>query len=238
MKFSKVISELFFPSGIKCIVCGAELPRSVEHAVCDECTLALNEKYCLRCGRAIKNQADYCDYCKDNSFNFDKARAPFVYEDNVRKLIHNLKYGNAKYLAKEIAEYLADLYFDTGINADLITFVPMHPKAQKERGYNQAEEIAKELSKITALPVISTIKRVKYTKHFAKMTNKERADAVVGLYEILDGVEIKGKKVLLIDDVLTTGSTVNECSRLLKKSKAESVTVLTFATSRVTPELY
>ncbi len=238
MKLPKVISELFFPSKIKCIVCGAELPKDTVYGLCDKCSLSINEKFCLHCGRSIKNQADYCDYCKENSYSFDKARAPLIYENEVRTLVHRLKYGNAKYLAREMAEILADLYFDGGLDADVVTFVPMHPIAQKERGYNQAEEIAKEFSKIISVPLVCALERTKHTKHFAKMGKEERAEAIKDLYAITNKECVKDKRVILIDDVFTTGSTSNECSKLLKRAKSESVTVLTFATARVTPELY
>ncbi len=239
MRLGRVISELIFPSDIRCIICGDDLPRKTRYNVCDRCKLSFNVKYCLTCGRAINNLADYCDECKNENYYFDLARAPLVYEGEVVRVVHRLKYGGAKYLGEAFAQFMADTFFEQAISADFITFVPMHESKQKSRGYNQAEVIASSLSKIIDLPLVSTLKRVKKTSNLARMNKKERAIAVDGAYEtVLDNNALKGKHVLLIDDVFTTGATTNECSKVLKKAKCASVTVLTFATAKIKPELY
>ena len=240
MNIKRVLAQIFFPSNLKCVVCGRELFADTRYFICEDCLekLSRNTKFCERCGRAMNNDARFCDDCKNNEYAFSVAYAPFIYEDEVRKIVHKFKYGNSKYIAKPIAEFLADLYYEHNFTADLITFVPMHKKAKRERGYNQAEEIAKNLGEILGLPTISTLNKVKNLPHLAKMKKGERAQAVLDAYELIDKAQIKGKKILLIDDVFTTGATANACSQKLNKAKPESITVLTFATAKITPELY
>ena len=141
MKIGRIVSELIYPSDIKCIICGDDLPRKNRYNVCDRCELAFNVKFCLTCGRAMKNLADYCDECQNDKHYYDLARAPLRYEDEVVTIVHRLKYGGAKYLAETFAQFMADTFFEEKLDADLITFVPMHKSKQKSRGYNQAEEI-------------------------------------------------------------------------------------------------
>ena len=240
MNFWRVLSKIFFPPDLKCVVCGRELFDDTRYFICDDClqTLERNTHYCERCGRSMNNDARFCDDCKNNERDFTMARAPFIYKDEARKIVHKLKYGNGKYIAQPIAEFLADLYYEQNLSADIITFVPMHKKPKRERGYNQAEEIAKELSYILNIPCIPTLNKVKNIPHLAKMNKSERAQAVLGVYELLDSKKIKGKKILLIDDVFTTGATSNACCARLKKAKVGDIAVLTFATAKITPELY
>ena len=101
--------------------------------------------------------ADYCDYCQNHKYAFDFARAPFVYENEVVNLVHKLKYGGGKYLAEVMAEFMADEYYESGFDADIVTFVPMHEKKKHKRGYNQAEEIARALSGILELPLVDVL---------------------------------------------------------------------------------
>ncbi len=239
MKLSRAISELLYPSDIKCVICGDDLPRKTRYNVCDRCELSFNTKFCLRCGRAMKNMADYCDRCQNEIYNFDLARAPFEYTGEVVHIVHRLKYGGAKYLAETFAQFMADTYFEQKIEADFVTYIPMHRKKQKNRGYNQAELIAKSLSEIINLPLVSTLERVKQTTNFAKMNRSQRAEAVKGVYALAaHKAELKDKRILLVDDVFTTGATANECSALLKSAKCKMVSVLTFATAKIKPELY
>lgn len=239
MGAGKVISELFFPSDIKCIICGDDLPEKSRYGVCDRCKMSYNNKFCLRCGRAMKNMADYCDRCQSEAPPFDIARAPFVYEGDVRTLVHRMKFGSAKYLAPFMAQYMADCYFESGFRADLVTFVPMHPKRIKRRGYNQAEKIAAALSALIDVPLFPTLERIKATKELAKMKRKERAEEIEGAFALRESDRsVKGRNIVIVDDVFTSGATSGECVRALKKAKCGKVMVLTFATARIKPLLY
>lgn len=180
----------------------------------------------------MEAEGQYCTWCKSSSWFFESARAPFIYKDNVKRLIHKLKYGNGRYIAKEIAPYMADSYYEHSIMSDIITSVPMHLKKRKKRGYNQAEELAGHLSERLGIENISVLEKTVIGKSLARQSASERKESIKDTISLTPSVNVKGKKILLIDDVFTTGSTANECARVLMKAKAEKVNVLTFATAK------
>ena len=235
-----VIRKMFFPEDIKCIICDGELEEKTRFGVCNNCSFDLNTKFCLHCGRNIgHNHANFCVECMNSkSKNYDLARAPVIFTNNAVHLIHKLKYGGAKYLVPYIGEHLFACFLENNINVDYVTCVPMHKKRKKERGYNQAELIAKHFSKISNIEYVDTLKRVKYTTNLARMSKQERSVSISGVFEFCANVDLKGKNVLLIDDVFTSGSTVDECARILKSKRVNSVNVLTFATAKEKPILY
>lgn len=174
----------------------------------------------------------FCSRCKCEKIPFEKARAPFVYSGNVRKAIHKLKYGGGKCLASELSVYLADAYYEHGFSPDVITFVPMHPRKEKTRGYNQAEALAVELGKAVGVEVISLLIKKVFVRSNASQNYASRIESVKNTVGINreSGFDLKGKTVLLVDDVFTTGATAGECSRVLLSGGAKSVSVLTLAT--------
>ena len=238
MKASRVIAEMFYPSGIKCVICGDDLPKETRYCVCERCKLTFNTKFCVKCGRAMKNMADYCDFCQNEGFTFDMARAPFVYENEIVGLVRKLKFGAGKYLGEIMAQFMADVFYENNITADVITFVPLMKSRERKRGYNQSEVIASALKDILDIPLCNLLKRVKKTSTFARMGRRERAEAVKGAFALSGERSVKDLNILLIDDVFTTGSTAEECSRVLKEAGCGKISVLTFATSRIKIELY
>ena len=239
MKFTDILNEIFFPSDIKCIVCGGELSFNTKYGVCDKCNnLDYNTRYCKSCGRHVGAMTPYCIECTNRTHDFDVARAPFVYKNKVKKLVYRLKYGHGAYLSKFMAQFMYDTFLDSQIDVDVVTFVPMPKSRQFERGYNQAEEIAKEFSLISGIEQKALLKRTKFTKNLARMGREERQKAIVNAFDVINKEDVKGKRVLLIDDVFTSGATTNECSKILKKNKASFVYILTFATSTDKIQMY
>lgn len=240
MKFKEAIKELFFPSNIKCIFCDEEIEKENRYCVCGNCSPNFNTQFCLTCGKAIANQSLYCDDCKEGTrYSFDAARAPFVFNGNVKDVVYRLKYGNGKFLVKYMAEYMADTFYEVGWEIDVVTFVPMHKKRLKSRGYNQAELLACELARIIDKPCQALLKREKEMSNLARMNRKQRAEAIKNSIEPLRlDSKLENTNVLLVDDVMTTSATVNECGLALRKLKPNKIYVLTFATSRVEPFLY
>ncbi len=227
---------MLYPQNIKCVVCGRDLFEENRYGICSGCSLTANVRFCPKCGRAIGETSVYCDDCMKHGRAFIEARAPFIYTGNAQKLVYKLKYGGGKYVAKIMAQYLADEYYKNRWYVDFITFVPMHIKREKSRGYNQARLIADELSKITGIPLLDTLTRIKYSNNFARMSRSER------LKEAEESFESKGKfkkkSFILVDDVFTTGATTGSCAKELLKSGASDVYVLTFCTSACKPDLY
>jgi len=164
---------------------------------------------------------------KGNRWNFLRARSAFSYEDPITNLVLRLKYNAEGDIAKFVAPFLAEVVKEV----DVLIPVPLAPKRFKERGYNQADLITIELSMLINVPVVdSFLIRVKHTNAQKKMSLKERKENLHNAFKICPPYSaVKGKRVLLIDDVFTTGSTVDECARVMKKAKPKSIEVLTIA---------
>ncbi len=231
----EAIGKLLYPEGLTCAVCECELDESSRNGLCPDCSVPFISKFCKICGTAlIGSKREYCDRCVGghNKFYFDIARAPFPYErECVHKLIWNLKYGMQPYYAKVMAPPMAELLSKMNIQPTAITYVPLHPKKEKLRTYNQSELLAKQISKITGIPCIKTLNKTVYNKISATALGKDdREKLLKNSFEIAG--DVKGKSLVLIDDVFTTGATSNECAKVLKEAKAKAVYVLTYATSR------
>lgn len=234
-----IIKKIFFPDDIKCIFCDGEIATENRYCSCGNCFPAFNVEFCDLCGKAIANSANYCHDCKEGKrYFFDGARAPFVYSGVVKNVVYALKYGNGKYMARYMAEYMADTFYEAGWKVDCITYVPMNEKRLKERGYNQARLLAENFADLIKQPCEDLLDRKVYSKNLARMSRRERAEAIKGSVSLLNNVNVKNKTVLLIDDVMTTSATANECCKALRLGKADKIYVLTFATSRAKPNLY
>ena len=145
-KFVKFLRRAFYPEDIKCIVCGRELSEYSRYGLCSSCKLEYNENYCEICGISVPAQNRICDRCKSVTYEFDMARSSMLYRDNAAKLVQNLKYNDARYLARYMSEFMADTYYEQHMEAEVVTSVPMHIKHYRSRGYNQSELLAREVS--------------------------------------------------------------------------------------------
>ena len=232
MKFLDYLKALFFPKDIKCIICDEDIFNNEKYCICDKCKskLKINDNGCNKCGAPLHSLAKFCMRCKNDTYYFDKALSPFIYDGEIKNLIYKIKYANAKYLFENIGNILSDFYIDKKLNCDLIMYVPMHPKRQKKRGYNQAEQIANVVSKNLSLPISNkNLTKINYITNQTKLTAKQRRENIKNSFAIQNKDEIKDKNILLIDDVFTTGATTNEISKLLKQNGSKSITVLTVA---------
>ncbi len=159
----------------------------------------------------------------------DKLIAAVEYEPVIGSLLHYLKYKHSKF----VAFYLADfLYFTTQFPAiDLVASVPLHPLRRNERGYNQSELISKRFAKLAHLNYVELLRRTKLTPSQASLQfQNDRLSNLKGIFDLnCPSHIIRGKRILLIDDVCTTGSTLNECAKVLKQYGAHSVIGLTVA---------
>ncbi|MDD4110308.1 MAG: ComF family protein [Clostridia bacterium] len=232
--FNKLL-EVVYPSDITCFLCGNELKD--ENMLCEDCQkkVECTEKICLKCGSPCLTLADYCLHCQKHKRAFKMARAPFVYSGNIAVSVQNFKYNGKKYLANPFSKMMKKEYEKMekeGMQVDLIVPVPLHKDRQKKRGFNQAELIAVELSNLINIPIShNNLQRIKNTETQTNLSYKERQKNLDNAFVITDKTEFKDKNILLIDDVLTTGSTADHCATILKKAKAKNVYVLTFATT-------
>jgi len=177
-----------------------------------------------------------CRLCRDGYYAFDRARSYGVYNDALHYAILLLKYEEVTRLGVRFAERLAEIVALEGeaFGADVIVPVPLHPDRQRERGCNQAELIARPLARLLHLKQgADLLMRTKPRPARLVLTRKEHWDSVRGAYATRKGLRVDKLRVLLLDDVLTTGATLDSCARALKQAGAAAVLGLTVA--RVVP---
>lgn len=230
--------SLFFPSKIKCLICGDDLKEKQDIEICDACKCKLKylteTECCERCGSPMTGQGKFCLNCQNGDCDFDIARSVFLYEGEVKHLISGLKYNNKPYLSRTLSQFLANKYKELGWEADLIIPVPLSPARKKWRGYNQAELLAEGVSDATGVPInTETLVKIKDTDAQATLNLSERRKNLRESFKVMDKYAVKGKRILLIDDVMTTGSTASACTHELKKAHASRVMVLSIAHAKI-----
>lgn len=156
----------------------------------------------------------------------------FSYQESIRKLILNYKFNGKSYLYKTIVNFLLknEKFFPILKSYDTIIPVPISQKRRKERGYNQSELIAREMARKMEMEYVNRcLFKTKNIVEQSKLNKEERQKNIQGVYQLYKPEIIRNKKVLLIDDIYTTGSTVNECSKMLREAKPEKIGVFTIA---------
>lgn len=218
-----------FPHDYTCVVCGTETFES--DFICHRCKSRLSpitDKFCPRCGR--RTVADgLCLACKDDPPAFDAARAAFDYIPPESTVVKHFKFDNRPYLGKVLAPFLAKTWTASGFSADVVTFVPMTAKKERRRGYNQARLLAQETARLLHLPLHPLILKVKESKTQHELNRAERLENLSGCFRLAESAEVKGLSVLVIDDIITTGSTLSALAKVLKRRGAAKVYGLTFA---------
>lgn len=238
MRFKPILQaalDFIFPP--LCHVCRAFIPAAGPLHICPACRermLTVASPLCVVCGVPfIAAGADHlCGSCVTSRHHFDAARAALVYAGAGRDLIHAFKYRNKTHLRRPLAllaiEQLTE--YVRGRAPDLIMAVPLHRRRLRSRGFNQALLLGEFFSKHWKIPLDRhNLRRVRWTKPQISLSASDRRTNVTGAFSLQDPGRIDGRRVLLVDDVLTTGSTVDECARMLKIGGAVEVTVVTVA---------
>jgi ComF family protein len=217
-----------------CRVCGEPLHEISRIPVCSVClrqpTAIAADYYCTDCKTPFLNrfpldEQGRCSLCRLGLTGFDIAYTFGSYEETLRKLIHLFKYNQVKPLARPLGALIARA-IPREHRFDLIVPMPLHWKKRWSRGYNQSELLAKEVSRRWGVPVAKIVRRVKPTAPQAGLTNSKRRLNVRGAFK---SQNVKGLRVLLIDDVLTTGATASACASVLKRAGASHVAVAAVA---------
>lgn len=173
-----------------------------------------------------------CGSCLKKPPSFDAARAAFVYEGHCSELIHGFKYQNKAHLRRPLALLAQESLTEFVISRrpDMVVPVPLHKKRLRSRGFNQAVLLGELLAREWQLPMERrALQRIRWTEPQVSLSAAERRENVKGAFAVSDNVAVQGKRVLIVDDVLTTGSTVEECSCMLKCAGAADVAVVTVA---------
>ena len=222
-----------------CAGCSRTLDAEESTLFCPDCLTALDlisEPYCPLCGIpfvAEISKSHLCGDCLGGAHSFDRARAAGFYQGLIREVIHRFKYGGQTFLLKPLARMLVvpakDLIRLHRI--DTIMPVPLHYRRLRQRGFNQASLLARTLGPLLQIPVdYFSLKRTRWTDPQIGLSRNQRAANVKGAFSLKSAEKIKDKGILLLDDVLTTGETVNQCVGVLKKDGgAREVVVLTVA---------
>lgn len=185
---------------------------------------------CSRCGLPLRaTDAEICAACLAKPPRLDRIRAAVAYDDISRSIAMRLKYGRKVALARTMSRYMQPFVGDLPPDALLVP-VPLHRIRLWQRGFNRSAIVARELSRRTGLPVaLNAIRRVRPTPPLKGMNMRQRRRTVAGAFRAAAATELRGRTVVLIDDVLTTGSTANACARVLKKAGAERVDLVSWA---------
>jgi ComF family protein len=223
-----------------CVGCGLSRKNGGDYlcGLCRDDLFVIDDPICDTCGIPADIDYDYpvegfeCGWCRKGGFRFDRARSLGLYDSVLKELIHFYKYRNQPGVINEIEPFLRD-YFETcreEYQGYTVASVPLHVKKLKERGFDQSFVLAHKIAEILDLPyLVRPLKRIRETLPQARKNREERFKNVKGAFEVVNSEMVFDKNILLVDDVFTTGSTVNEVTRVLKKARASSVQVFTLA---------
>jgi ComF family protein len=228
----RALRSLLFPS--HCELCGVFIPSHLSSPVCPMCldkVLLIAGPHCPSCGRTTFSPDKRCGLCGDQDFHFDRAHACVVYADEMKKLLHKLKFGKKRYLTPFFSEVMARFCKKNlpGATFDVVP-VPMDRRRRLKRGFNQSELLAGRLAASLGSPYLPGILDCSVSKVPQSFLSKaERAANVRDRFFVKKNASVQGRDILLVDDILTTGNTSSACAKALKDAGARSVTVLAFA---------
>ena len=227
-EFYNTIFNLIYPA--RCGFCN-EI-TGTNSFICDNCKYRLKQEYanrCMYCGK-VTLLRDICSECKDKKIYYDKLVFFNEYTKEFREKIHSYKFRDKKFYYNFFEELIYDKLCDT--EADIIIPVPVSSQRLKDRGYNQSALIGEKLAKDMKIEYSGEIlTKVRNSEKQSMQNFHERQESVKNIFQIADILGIRGKRVILIDDVFATGATANECSKELTKAGAKSVVVAVISIS-------
>lgn len=220
--------DLVFPDPPPCPLCGEHLDIGAEAPACNRCLSRLpmiGRARCIRCGRAGTFKTGHCTQCHRSPSPLDLSRAYGVYDGYLKQLIHALKYRGDFGVAEALGALMGWVVATDGryTRMDMIVPVPLHIQRETERGYNQALILAQVLGSTLNLPVLPVAERIRETSTQSQLPYGERAANVRGAFAVTRPDLVRGRHVLLVDDVWTTGSTLSAVTLALKRAGAEKV---------------
>lgn len=229
------IINLFYPTS--CLVCSKK-PDSFNKNICPDCLIKIEKRlppFCMKCGRQLRGESglqELCHDCRKDSIYYDRAFSALSYNGVLRRLMHDFKYNKMTALSEDFAELTIEFMkkYGAGKNIDLVLSIPMHRSRLFEREVNPSHFLARKIAKKLGIAYSKgPIKKIKDTPPQSRLKRHERTKNIKGSFYLKPG-RISGmadKNILLVDDLFTTGSTVNEYSRLLKKAGARYIEVIT-----------
>lgn len=220
--------DLLFPP--RCVNC-----KKNSAALCPQCFNSIKyiqPPFCPRCSHLLVSENAPCPECRAHPRLITRIRAAAWHEGVVRQAIHALKYNRRRDVAAPLANLLAPLCAAPDDKPDLFTSVPLHPERQRERGYNQAELLAEQTARALRSTYARLLERTRATADQIGLNAKERRANVRDAFQVTAAVSVTGKRVVLIDDVCTTGATLDACAAALFARGADAVYGVTVARAR------
>ncbi len=241
MKIAPVLRQLadgllglFYPP--HCAKCHADTNAGAHLcAACAREARKIEPPFCHQCSQPFEGAIEgefTCSNCSDRTFHFDCAVTRYLSRGVVREFIHRFKYDRHFYLRHPLADWMAEALDDDRIHAqpfDAFVPVPLHAARFRERDFNQAEVLAQLLAKRTGRPVLKALKRIRYTTTQTRLDREQRMENLRNAFRVRHAATVQSRHLILVDDVFTTGSTVEECARVLRQAGAASVRVVTVA---------
>jgi ComF family protein len=233
-ELSEGILDIIYPK--RCPICMDIIPIDKEVKICETCIEKLpyiTDPRCKKCSKPIDDETiKYCYDCTNNEHYYNKGWAVWLYEGNIKKSLQRFKYNNNKNYGRIFAKEVVTLYNKeiTEAKIDLIVPVPLYIKKQKKRGYNQAQIIANNISKYLDIPCNNDcLVRIKDTKPQKNLSDKERINNTKKAFKVVMSSVVMDKKILICDDIYTTGNTINSCAKELLNSGAKEIYFCTLA---------
>lgn len=229
------LADVIFPP--QCLSCGATLPERGT-LFCHSCHSHIDfirSPLCSRCGRPFSEPGDkdhLCGDCLQATPVFFTARSLGLYENILLDVVHRFKYGGEVSLGEQLGIFMADSSYPSFLISDYtkIMPVPLHHRRLRQRGFNQALILAREIARRFSLELdFLSLERSVFTEPQVGLDRANRKENIKGAFTVTRWEEVAGRRIILVDDVYTTGSTVRECTKVLMESKAERVAVLTLA---------
>jgi ComF family protein len=224
---------------VNCIACGGPADDRRLSSICRPCwdsIRPIEEPVCPRCGRPFDSRlalthspGHVCGACRERPPVFDQALSPYRYEGALEQAIRLFKYRGRANLARPLGD-LALVWMDRIPACDLVVPVPLHPDRLREREYNQALLLADRIARRLNLPLsYDHLMRVRATRPQTELDRADRARNVRRAFAVRRRADLEGRRILLVDDVFTTGATANECAKTLRRAGVRSVSVFTLA---------
>ena len=222
MAKSMGILDFIMPQNLRCIFCSDEADN---YGICDNCYKSLpfiKGRTCRICGGRI-DKFDVCNQCVEYAHKYEQNYCVLDYVDEIAMKIIQFKQFHHKIIGNTLAHLMCKYYDNLNLKADIIIPVPIHPQRLKERKFNQSEILVSEIAKKYGNVYTNILTRVKDTPHQTGLSRANRLNNLSDAFEVIDRKKVKGKTILLVDDIYTTGSTLDECASVLYKCGASHV---------------
>jgi ComF family protein len=229
---AKHFLNLIYP--IHCASCEKPLGALDETRVCPDCLARIRPNpmpRCRKCGRAA-DSTRICRECRTTKLHFDRAHSACLYEGPLKEIIHRFKYNGSLVLAGPLSRFMVDFVNNNPSvleKIDMITYVPLGAGRLRKRTFNQSQALAAGLAEEFGIGLCHALSKTRSTKAQNELSRDRRITNLNGAFRVRRGADVKDSRILLVDDVMTTGATLSECAKVLKGSGAKEVRCLTLA---------